>query len=445
MAAEESPFDIVRVWQRQRTEKGWWHSFELPDGTFIEGPNSLAGQKTRIGQFPIPEDLTGKRVLDIGAWDGWFSFEMERRGAEVVAIDNWDNPRFREMHALLDSRVDYRQMDMYDLTPDRIGRFDVVLFMGVLYHLKHPLLALERVCALTTDLACVDSFVLQEKHRPGEGVERRPIMEFYETDEMGGQTDNWCGPTVACVLAFCRAAGFARVDLRNVLDHGACIACWRQWDPAPAKAPAGPAVLEAYHHTNFGLNFDSRVDEYLTAWFEHPVSKLSLDEIQPEVSGYGVRPIHVDQPEGGRWQINLKLPPGLTPGWHDVRVRVRGSRPGDACRIAVDLPIEPVGPVLITGVADGTTWTSDQLELRNGGALSLWVDGLPENADRNNVRVTLEGTRLPVEWVEPAKSAPRQLNVRVPLGAPEGPAALGVAVGNARSEPRPSGSVTIIR
>src|SRR6266850_1398409 len=100
MAAEKTPFDIVRVWKRLRMEKGWWHSFELPDGTLIEGPNSLAGQKTRIGQFPIPEDLTGKRVLDIGAWDGWFSFEMERRGAEVVAIDNWDNPRFREMHAL---------------------------------------------------------------------------------------------------------------------------------------------------------------------------------------------------------------------------------------------------------------------------------------------------------------------------------------------------------
>ena len=442
MAAEKNPFDVVRVLRDWFTEKGWWHSFELPDGTFIDGANSLSGQKTRIGQFPIPEDLSGKRVLDIGAWDGWFSFEMERRGAEVVAIDNWDNPRFREMHARLGSRVDYRQMDMYDLTPDRIGRFDVVLFMGVLYHLKHPLLALERVCDLTTDLACVDSFVLQEKHRPGEGAVRRPIMEFYETDELGGQTDNWCGPTVACLLAFCRVAGFARVELRNIMEHGACIACWRQWGPPEAKAPAGPAVLQAYQHTNFGLNFKSRLDEYVTAWFEYPAAELLLDEVQPEVAGYGVNAIHLGLPEGARWQVNFKLPPGLASGWHDVRLRVRGSRPGDACRIAVDLPVDPAGPLRITGIADGSTWTRDQIDLRNGGALSLWVDGLPENADRNNVQVYLDGRRLPVEWVEAARSEPRQLNVRVAADTPAGTAAIGVAVGSGRSEPA---TVEIVR
>ena len=101
-------------------------------------------------------------MLDIGAWDGWFSFEMERRGAEVLAIDNWDNPRFHEARAMLNSRVEYQQIDMYDLTLERVGRFDIVLFMGVLYHLKHPLLALERVCALTTEMAAVDSFILRE-------------------------------------------------------------------------------------------------------------------------------------------------------------------------------------------------------------------------------------------------------------------------------------------
>src|SRR5580700_6476227 len=134
------PFDLIRFWNTQRSEKGWWHSFELPDGTRIDGVCDLPGLKDRIGQFPIAQDLRGKRVLD---------------------IDNWDNPRFHEMHARLCSRVEYRQLDMYDLTPERIGRFDIVLFMGVLYHLKHPLLALERVCALTTEMAAVDSFILR--------------------------------------------------------------------------------------------------------------------------------------------------------------------------------------------------------------------------------------------------------------------------------------------
>src|ERR1700694_3134091 len=175
-STRKDPFTLVRLWDKQRSNKGWWHSFELPDGTRINGVCDLAGQKHRLAQFPIPDDLRGQRALDIGAWDGWFSFEMERRGAEVVAIDTWDNPRFHQIHRLLRSRVDYRQMDVYDLSPKRVGRFDIVLFMGVLYHLKHPLLALERVCAVTTGMAAVDSFILRDEYLPGRDVESVAIM-----------------------------------------------------------------------------------------------------------------------------------------------------------------------------------------------------------------------------------------------------------------------------
>ena len=112
----------------------------------------------------------------------WFTFEDgAARRADVMAVDCWDNPRFHEMHAILNSKAEHRVMDIYDMTPATIGRFDIVLFMGVLYHLKHPLLALERVCALTTDFAAV-RFVrsLQEKLRGGEKVPDRPMIEFYE-------------------------------------------------------------------------------------------------------------------------------------------------------------------------------------------------------------------------------------------------------------------------
>ncbi len=177
-----------KVWKNRFEETGWWHSFELPDGTRIEGVNSVAGLKTRISQFPIPEDLTGKRVLDIGAWDGWFTFEMERRGADVMAVDCWDNPRFRSMQKVFQSKCEYRILDIYELTPDRIGYFDIVLFMGVLYHLKHPLLALERVCALTKDLAAVDSFVLREQDLPGVNLQHVPIMAFYENEQRNRAT-----------------------------------------------------------------------------------------------------------------------------------------------------------------------------------------------------------------------------------------------------------------
>ena len=66
---------------KELAAKGWYHSFELPDGTFIDGFMTVEQQKRRYAQFPIPDDLRGKTLLDIGAWDGWFSFEAERHGA----------------------------------------------------------------------------------------------------------------------------------------------------------------------------------------------------------------------------------------------------------------------------------------------------------------------------------------------------------------------------
>ena len=184
----------------------------------MEGVNSLDAQKARIAQFPIPADLTGKRALDIGAWDGWFTFELERRGAQVVAIDRWDNPRFREMHAALGSHAEYRQMNVYDLDPAKLGRFDVVLFLGVLYHLKHPLLALERVCSVTDDLAAVESFALTDRFLPGMQVEQHSLLRYFERDEFGGQFDNWFAPTPRCLVEMCRTAGFARAELASVHD-----------------------------------------------------------------------------------------------------------------------------------------------------------------------------------------------------------------------------------
>jgi len=196
-------FDHVRTWKREFEASGWWHSFELPDGTTIEGRCNLIGLKQRLANFSIPEDLTGKRVLDIGTWDGWYAFELAKRGADVVAIDCWDNPRFYEMRRMLnlESRVDYRLLDVYDIAPETLGRFDVVMFLGVLYHLKHPLLALEKICSVTRDLACVDSFVLREPHEAELPFEGRLVMEFFETDEFGGQTDNWVAPSAPCLAA----------------------------------------------------------------------------------------------------------------------------------------------------------------------------------------------------------------------------------------------------
>ena len=432
---QADPFDIIRHWNSQRAQKGWWHSFELPDGTQIKGVCGLDSLKNRIAQFPIPPDLHGKRVLDIGTWDGWFAFEMERRGADVVAIDCWDNPLFREMHARLGSKVDYRQIDMYRLVPDRVGRFDIVLFMGVLYHLKHPLLALERVCALTTDMAAVDSFILREHHRPGDDLARRPIMEFYETNEMGGPTDNWVGPNLECLLAFCRTAGFARVELRNVIEHSACVACYRRWTAPARGAEPGPELIDASHNINFGVNFDSGADDYVSIWFHTEAPNLTLDDILPQVSEYGVRPLHLEPVGEHKWQANFKLPPGLVPGWHDVTVRIGQSRPSNPRRIAVAIPLTTAG-LRLTGLCDGKTWIKGQMDRAQGHSISLWIAGLPENVDPNNIRVHLAGRRLSITYIETRSDGePRQVNVEVPNDVTPGTAQIDVEVADSRAEP----------
>src|SRR5277367_1901369 len=191
---EETTAGIRRL-SDELADLGWYHSIELPDGRVIPGLQTIEQLRERIARYPIPEDLTGKRVLDIGAWDGWFSFEMERRGASVLAVDSAKNTRLLEARAMLGSRIDYRIADICRLTAKDVGSFDIVLFLGVLYHLKHPLLALENICGMCRDMACIESFVTDDASESGQPA-ALPSMEFYETAELRGQLDNWCGPNI---------------------------------------------------------------------------------------------------------------------------------------------------------------------------------------------------------------------------------------------------------
>jgi len=424
------PFAYVKTFRETLGRTGWWHSFEAPGGRLIQGVSSVASQKMRIAQFPIPDDLSGKRVLDIGTWDGWFAMEMERRGAEVVAIDRFENPRFHEIHELLGSRVDYRQISVYDLDPNQIGRFDIVLFMGVLYHLKHPLLALERVCSVAKDLVAVESFVLKDRHRPGLGVETQPLMEFYENDEFGGEFDNWVAPTVPCLLSFCRTAGFVRVELNNVHEYGAAVNCYRTWNPEGMGGPFEPTLelVGIFGADHGGINFQSRSsDEYVCCRLAAPGKELTKDSVWPEVSGYAAAPVYVGLVEGS-WQINFKLPPGLASGWHEVRVRTLGAE-SNSLEIAVDLPLTAES-LSVESVCDGVDWRPSRISLENGFA-SLWVHGLPRHADCNNVKVNIAGRRQFTTYVgSPNPEHVTQVNVRLSRSIPIGKQQLVVQFGS---------------
>ncbi len=418
------------------TPVNWYHSIELPDGRVTPGHQSLDRLRWRIAQFPIPADLTGKRVLDIGAWDGWFTFEMERRGATVVAADSTECPGFLEARRLLGSKAEYVIEDVCRLDPHRLGRFDIVLFLGVLYHLKHPLLALERVCELSTDLVCVESYVTDD----GSESAATPRMEFYETTELRGQFDNWVGPNTACLTALCRTAGFARVELGAVADHRAHVTCHRRW-PEPSGNDPAPYILCVENSVSLDHSFSAARDDYIGIWFE-AAGTLDRDSIQPQVGAYGSRPVMVERTAEAGWHVVAKLPPGLDPDWHEVRLRTPASPWSNAVRIGVDAAAAPppdASDLRIATVTDGVTWEPNLVRLSAGAWVSVWVAGLAEQAERGDVTVRLNGTDLPAAYLSVIDAnGLRQINARLPYGLQPGSARITVASG-----PRESSSVEL--
>ncbi len=169
----------------------------------------------RLGLLQIPDDLTGWTVLDIGAWHGFFSFECERRGADrVLAVDtfSWDRfgmDEFLSARERLGSSVEHRRADVHDLDPDEIGQFDLVLLLGVFYHLRNPLTALERIARVTKRLLICETHVLLPFVH-----ERYPLVPFFPGDEHAEEARyEMCAmPTLAALTQMLQSVGFSNVE-----------------------------------------------------------------------------------------------------------------------------------------------------------------------------------------------------------------------------------------
>lgn len=207
----------------------WFHNLHLPDG-------SQTAPDHKLGDFPafkwapiaphIPKDLTGWKVLDIGCNAGYYSFQLARRGAEVTAIDidphylrqaRWAARQFR-----LQDRITFKRMQVYSLA-HRPESYDLVWFMGVFYHLRYPLLALDIIRPKVRRL-----FVFQSLTMPSDesrstksdlGLDERhallepgwPKMAFIE-HRLANDPTNWWAPNHACLEAMLRSSGFRLIN-----------------------------------------------------------------------------------------------------------------------------------------------------------------------------------------------------------------------------------------
>jgi len=224
---------------KERIEKvQWWHSIDLGEYGVTKGK-----QQSIMWTLKMPEDFTGKTVLDIGTVDGFYAFEAEKRNAKsVLAIDSlaWRNESYSS-HVLqtgrdgfdvakevLKSNVEGKEIKDFNesITKDELGTFDVVLCLGILYHMRYPLRFLDKLSEMTNEMLILETHTDCNNSYAWK-ASAYPAMAFYPSDELNNDASNWWGPNITCLRAMLISAGFKRIEIVFI-------------------SPAGRTVVKAY-------------------------------------------------------------------------------------------------------------------------------------------------------------------------------------------------------
>ncbi len=204
--------------------RAWYHTMQLAPGVTTKGWFDL---RPFVRVYGVPDRLDGIRALDVGTWDGFWAFEMERRGAEVVALDLDDEreldypPRRRPKHftddprsggfelakEALESKVERVDLSIYDATSEELGTFDLVLCGSVLIHLRDQLLALERIAGL-----CTGTFISAEEYDRAASLVPFPVARYRADRDKA--VVFWL-PSIRTWRRMLWTAGFDRIENRG--------------------------------------------------------------------------------------------------------------------------------------------------------------------------------------------------------------------------------------
>jgi tRNA (mo5U34)-methyltransferase len=222
----------------------WFHSIDLGHGIVTPGAKSLPQQLSEYTAVFDPVNIAGRTVIDIGAWNGAFSFEAKRRGAaRVLATDHYvwhhaGRDGFDLARATLNYDLEVKDIDIPDLFPESVGTFDVVLFLGVFYHLLDPVAGLQTAARLAHEVLIV------ETHTDALDF-ARPAMIMYPGAELRNDVSNWWGPNPACMVALLKQCGFAKVDAAWSGGDRSVYHAWRT-DSLRRALHADERMIEPY-------------------------------------------------------------------------------------------------------------------------------------------------------------------------------------------------------
>jgi len=277
MTPEEISAELKRL-------EPWFHRIDLGGGLFTK-TESVMGEPVdhplanwQTIQKLLPLDLSDKTLLDVGCNAGFYAFEAKRRGARRVLGVDGQRQHVRQglfVRKVLGLDVEFRRLNVYELDTRSIGQFDITLALGLLYHLKHPILALEKLYQVTKELLIIETAIMPPTQTPESfaysfgnlKTRLHPLAYVENPPEAKEQVFNWFLPGVKALLALLRNTGFAEVELVEVKDDRAVVVCRKARGEsaddnlkhfiAQLKLEDGPGVCSPAADINFQLTVEN--------------------------------------------------------------------------------------------------------------------------------------------------------------------------------------------